>query len=48
MQKIPVQKATGRRHDIKVVVGLVEAALDNFGVVERAIFGVPELDSTPQ
>ena len=48
MQKIPVQKATGRRYDIKVVVGLVEAALDNFNVVERADFDVPKLDSTPQ
>ena len=48
MQKIPVQKATGQRYDIKVVVGLVEAALDNFNVVERADFDVPKLDSTPQ
>ena len=48
MQKIPAQTATGRRYDLKVVVGLVEAALDNFGVVARADFGVPKLDSTPQ
>ena len=47
MQKIPVQKATGRRHDFKLVVGLVEAAMDNFGVVARADFDVPKLDSAP-